>query len=555
MINKLRFAFGSSKLASPLEIDPRPITVLVGPNNSGKSLTLREIETWCKAGSNQLRKSIETLEVNTPTPDKAIEELRAFEMKPAIGQVIPADHMLIGRADPHQGITQQTISVPNIATYLSHPQYIGPYFLTFFTLRLDGRTRFSLTENRPSGDLLGPAQNHLMALFQDDKSRKEVRRIVEDAFGDYFVIDPTGMTSLRIKMSAREPTDDAEEQSWDPQARAFHAAAEDIQDLSDGVQAFTGIVAAVLSANYKIVLIDEPEAFLAPTLARKLGNRLAALAQQREGSLFAATHSADFLMGCVQAGAPINIVRLTYRGNNATARLLQPETLLRFMRNPLLRSTNVLSALFHEFVVVSEADTDRAFYQEINQRLLDFGRSGMDNCLFLNARSKQTVPEVAGPLREIGIPTAMLVDIDVLKDGGRDWSRLLDAANVPVTSRTALGHHRTAVKKAFEDSGKDMKRDGGVFALDKDARDSCNDLLDQLAEHGVFVVPSGEIESWMPELNVSGHGPGWLVRMFEKMGTNPADTGYVRPDSNGVWQFVERVGRWLRDENRRGMPE
>jgi hypothetical protein len=36
------------------------------------------------------------------------------------------------------------------------------------------------------------------------------------------------------------------------------------------------------------------------------------------------------------------------------------------MRNPLLRSTGVLSGLFYEFVIVTEADADRAFYQEIN---------------------------------------------------------------------------------------------------------------------------------------------------------------------------------------------
>lgn len=555
MINKVRFAFGSSVHTPPLDIDPRPITVLVGPNNSGKSLTLREVETWCKSGSQQPRVAVADIEVDVPSPSQALEELKTFELRPPRGQAIPTGNILVGRSDPHQGVSQQYIDVNQLPNYLNNPMYIGPYFLAFFTLRLDGRTRFSLTEPRPSGDLLGPAQNHLMSLFQDDTARKEVRRIVEDAFGSYFVIDPTGMTTLRIKVSERPPVDDAEEQSWDPRARAFHEAARDVLDLSDGVQAFTGIVAAVLSANYKVVLIDEPEAFLAPTLAKKLGSRLATLAQEREGCLFAATHSADFLMGCVQAGANINIVRLTYRGGNATARLLQPETLLRFMNNPLLRSTNVLSALFYESAVVTEADTDRAFYQEINQRLLDFDCEGIDNCLFLNARNKQSVPEVAGPLREIGIPAALILDLDVIKDGGQDWSRLLDSANLPETSRTALNNHRTAVKRAFDESGKDMKKDGGIAILDKDAQESCNSLLDQLAQYGIFIVPSGEVESWLAELGAGSHGPGWLVQVFDLMGTNPAELNYVQPQGDGVWEFVEKIGHWLRDENRKGMPE
>ena len=37
-------------------------------------------------------------------------------------------------------------------------------------------------------------------------------------------------------------------------------------------------------------------------------------------------------MGCIQSGAPINIVRLTYRDSVATARLLTSQELLPLMR-------------------------------------------------------------------------------------------------------------------------------------------------------------------------------------------------------------------------------
>lgn len=451
MIDLVRLRFGSSAPADPLRFDPRPITVFVGPNNSGKSLALREIEGWCKTGPQQEpRKIVAELGADLPTGEQALAELEPFKLSRfSSGQVTPEGYVVVKRPDPHQeGVPEQSLHVQTFLYQWSAQDwtYISQYFLAFFTVRLDGRTRFSLTQPRSSGDLQGIPQNHLIALFKDDAARKRIRQVVADAFDLHFVIDPTGMTQLRIRMSEREPADTAEEQALDERARSFQGAATDILELSDGVQAFTGTVAAVLSSNYKVVLIDEPEAFLAPALRRKLGNRLATLAQEREGALFASTHSADFLMGCLQSGANINVVRLTYRRRNATARLLQPDTLRRFMRDPLLRSTNVLDALFHEFAVVSEADTDRAFYQEINERLLASERGGIDNCLFLNARNKQTVPQVAGPLREIGIPAAMIVDIDVLKEGGQVWSKLLDAASVPETSRTALNSYRAAVK-------------------------------------------------------------------------------------------------------------
>jgi predicted ATPase len=87
-----------------------------------------------------------------------------------------------------------------------------------------------------------------------------------------------------------------EEQALDDAAIQFHASAADISELSDGVKAFTGIISALASADFRIIVVDELEAFLHPPLARKLGHRMTALAASRAGHVFAATHSADFLI-------------------------------------------------------------------------------------------------------------------------------------------------------------------------------------------------------------------------------------------------------------------
>jgi hypothetical protein len=54
-------------------------------------------------------------------------------------------------------------------------RWVTSQFLRFFLIRLDGRTRFELTNDQPKGDLLGQAQNMLMHLFQDKDARKKVR--------------------------------------------------------------------------------------------------------------------------------------------------------------------------------------------------------------------------------------------------------------------------------------------------------------------------------------------------------------------------------------------
>ena len=43
MLKTIRFKFGPTPDAAPIEITPGPMTVIVGPNNSGKSLTLQEL--------------------------------------------------------------------------------------------------------------------------------------------------------------------------------------------------------------------------------------------------------------------------------------------------------------------------------------------------------------------------------------------------------------------------------------------------------------------------------------------------------------------------------
>jgi hypothetical protein len=231
------------------------------------------------------------------------------------------------------------------------------------------------------------------------------------------------------------------------------------------------------------------------------------------------------------------------------------EYILKFMRNPLLRSTNVLNALFYEYVVVTESDADRAFYQEINERLLQSDpNAGIPNCLFINAQNKQTVQTIIKPLREIGIPAAGVVDIDILKEGGTVWSAFLDGGGLPEIDKQSLANVRPAVKKCLEDTGRNMKRDGGIDLLSGADRESASNLFDQLDRYGLFVVRSGELESWLKNLGATGHGPAWLITVFEKMGDDPEAIDYLRPENEDVWAFLGQIKKWLQEPNRKGIP-
>jgi energy-coupling factor transporter ATP-binding protein EcfA2 len=561
MLSRLILKAGSGPSKPPLDFALSPVTVFVGPNNGGKSRALMEIETWVTRAQPPEGVVIDKVLFDPWELDALETELDKIKAEPAPTETINPDHLLVSKLKPqdNSGVRVQ-IYRPGLLAEAQEPnspfRHYYSAFLALFTLRLDGKNRLALTEEQPAGDLQHTAQNHLSYLFQNNQSRAEVRRIVHDAFGKHFVIDPTKIGHLRIRLSPRAPIDEREEKGWEEASVAFHSQASLISDASDGVKAFVGMLTTLIAGEPKITLIDEPEAFLHPSLCTRLGKEITSSQNLGGRRLFVATHSASFLMGCVQGGAQINIIRVTYDYENATARLLTKEKLTPLMRNPLLRSIGVLNALFYNAVIVTEADADRAFYQEVNERLLQSGDPrGIQGCLFLNAQNKQTVWDIVKPLRELGIPAAGIVDIDVLKEGGVVWQKPMDGAFIPQIRHQPMASQRSALISAFSATRQDMKRNGGLAILSDSDKEACRCFFDQLAEYGVFVVPVGEIEAWLPELQVSRNKNSWLTSIFQAMGEDPGSQDYIQPSSGDVWDFIGAVCRWVADPARKGIPD
>lgn len=186
------------------------------------------------------------------------------------------------------------------------------------------------------------------------------------------------------------------------------------------------------------------------------------------------------------------------------------------------------------------------------------GRTGAQDTVFLNAQNWQTTKTIAGPLRALGIPAAVVLDLDVLL---RDqWAALFQVAGIEEPIRTSLAQERQACAAVLEAMGtlgdganavKRCKVEGldGLLPADRIRLES---FLDALASYGLFLVPVGELEKWLVQFGLTNKQT-WVTDMLARLGV-AGGPAYVEPGAGDVWGFVEKIATWIENPMRLGIP-
>ena len=371
-------------------------------------------------------------------------------------------------------------------------EIVGAKLLGPYTISLDGQQRFGLAQGSQAGRLDGPPTSTWMAIERDEDLYREVDAMIYAAFDKHLVIQTFEPPNLTPALAPTGLPDELR-QSTTAEAIAAQQAAKPLVQMSDGVQVFCGMISAIAALPHLLLLIDEPEAFLHPTLSRLLGSNLARIARERGARLIVATHSADFLMGCLDESPQTTVLRLDYREDIATSHEMSAHQVGELSRDPLLRSANSLQALFTRSAVVCEADSDRAFYSEINRRLRQAqGRTGASDVAFLNAQNWQTTVRLASPLRAAGVPAAVILDFDTLTVD-QPWAALLRMAGLSNEDRNRVAAARSAGRDAVNDIGRAADNDDaplrvkieGLSACDQNQRATLQIAFDELANIGI----------------------------------------------------------------------
>ena len=267
-----------------------------------------------------------------------------------------------------------------------------------------------------------------------------------------------------------------------------------------------------------------------------------------------ATHNSDVLRGVLDADdAEVTVVRLTREGDVNPTSQLEPHLVRELWSDPLLRYSNLLDGLFHDSVVLCEADSDCRFFGSLVDVLSETEVwIAKPQVLFAHCGGMHRMPTAIQALLAVDVPVRVITDFDILRDEvplrriveslGGEWERFVGDWTVVRAALDSLGqpiqvnYVRQRILDALDnEEGADLSKDGrdqirALVRPDRGWRDAkrgglgavpqgepserCIALVRNLEELGLFVTPVGELERWVPA--VSGHGPAWVSEVHDQ---------------------------------------
>ena len=325
-----------------------------------------------------------------------------------------------------------------------------------------------------------------------------------------------------------------------------------IHDQGDGMRSFAGILMRLLYGKFSMYFIDEPESFLHPPQAKAVGRAIGEILTSKQQA-FIATHSEDVLQGLLEACPKrVKVIRVTRNENVNEISVLTNEAFDAIWRDSLLRHSNIMEGLFHNLVVVCESDTDCRFYSMIDAHLKKIaGR--YPEALFVHCGGKQRLKVAVKALQSLNVPVKVVADIDMINDMqpylkelaeivGVEFDNAFNAAynQLKATFNQDTGVRKSEVEALLSEIVKNTKGDSltakAVYKIrsltEKKSRigriktegksairpgDATRgfEYIDKcLKAKGVFLVPVGELEGFVRQ--VGGHGSTWLGNLMQE---------------------------------------
>lgn len=543
-VSQITFSDGNK-----IAIEKTGIVVLVGPNNSGKSVALRDIHQFLNVKNGQCT-VVKDIEIEKEGGE---DDLFKF-LRSSSKAEYRSSHVR-----PFYKGYQFDMYEQNAEEYWRNYKNGLNQLTQVFVSFLDTQSRLSIVG--PAMDIPFQrefAQHPIHFLQRDELLAQRISKYFKQAFGSDLIINWGAGSEVPLHIGDRPIFESGED-------RVSPGYVEKIEKLptlhtqGDGMKSFMGILLNTIIDHKSIFLIDEPESFLHPPQARLLGKIIAEdLPENRQ--LFLSTHNEDFLKGLLEGSKNnLQIIRIERSGNINRVCELNNEDIKKTWSDPLLRYSNILSGLFHKKVIICESDSDCRFYSAVFNSIHEKENKTIPDVLFVHCGGKHRIPVAVKALKKLNVPTSVIVDFDILNDKnplgkiikeiGGDWNlieakwKLVKKSIDSKKSEIEKQELREKINKIFDGISENIltddklkeingllkkaspwsyaKESGKLFIPSGNPTQAFDELNKKLNEMGVFIVEVGELEGF--EKSIGNHGPKWVNEVLEKkdLATDP----------------------------------
>jgi energy-coupling factor transporter ATP-binding protein EcfA2 len=526
--------------ATKIQLEKNDIVVLVGPNNAGKSASLKEILGLINANhfKGKVVKSINIVREGS--------ELDLFSL------ISSKSIIDTSREQPlYKGFGfsfYKSVAKRNWDNYTEGIEQISPLFCNLL------KTEQRLQAANPADNIQftkSPFSHPIHFLQKYDSLEQKFCDYFRQAFGTDLIVHRNSGNIVPLYVGEKPIIRHGEDRVSEGYLRDLEKL-DLLQEQGDGMRSFVGLLLNVFVSDYSMLFIDEPEAFLHPPQARLLGKMLAKdLPVDRQ--LFLATHSESFLKGLLDANVTnLKIIRIQRDGSINKASMLNSTDISKIWNDSLLRHSNILDGLFHSKVVICESDSDSRFFSAVLSALFDNTSSIAPDILFINCGGKHRIPTAIKALKKLNVPMKVVSDFDILNDinplkeifedlGGSwstietDWklvkkeieqkrpefltadvnkeiSTILSSTTDRIFPKSKINEIQKCLKKAS--AWTEAKEVGKAFIPSGNATQAFERLQNEFISKGLLVPEVGELESFVK--SVGNHGPKWVSEVLSK---------------------------------------
>ena len=520
-----------------LPVNKNDIVVFVGPNNVGKSQTLKDIQKKAEG-------DVKTVLLQ----DASFQMDSSFPIRDWLSSKF-ITHTEHNGTQTYRGL-DFTITSYVLASFpsLSRPGYLSNALIRL----LRTEDRLSIADSQPNIDLNETPKHPIHLLQKNDDLRQKISDCFEKAFSiPVFPFTLNGKTTPMIMgvypiLSGSYPNELARMAATCKLLSTYPH----LDQQGDGMRSFVGLMLYLIIDHYNTFLIDEPESFLHPPQARLMGEIVGDLLSN-EQQAFVSTHSIHFIQGLLEkCPERVKVVRITRTGNTNAFSILDKSRLLELNKDPFLKYSNLLEGLFYKNVVLCEADADCMFYSMVNGAPDMKGPKAADT-LFIHCGGKHRMASVASDLRTLHVDFRVVPDFDIFNDRntlkklveacGGSWGEIdSDYANLSNSIRKRaendmLGkdlitrissivapdvpvskNKKKEIRELLDGvkSEWDRLKETGINGVSPgEPRKACDALLERMKTFGIHVVPCGELEMFVPSCDE--HGPPWIQNVLD----------------------------------------